>query len=81
MNCLQPAMFDVRVNLSRRDVGMAQQFLQGADFRTASEHVSCKAMPQRVRADLTATTGASGILFHELPNHDSSQPRSSPSDE
>ncbi len=48
---LQPLRQHVRVDLRRRDVGMAQQQLQAAQIGPAREHVAGERVPQHVRAD------------------------------
>lgn len=45
VDCLEPAVLNVRIDLGRLHAGMAQHLLQGADLRAASQHVGRKAVP------------------------------------
>ena len=58
---LEPRVLHVRVNLRGGDAGMAQKFLQSADFGSPSQHVSGKTVTQSVRAHLVAGSHAPGI--------------------
>lgn len=49
VNCFEPIGIDVRVNLRRRDVGMAQQFLDNTQIRAAADEVAGEAVAERVR--------------------------------
>lgn len=51
MHFLQSRMVDVRVNLGRRDTGVAQQFLHLPEIRAARQHMRGKTMPHRVGSD------------------------------
>src|SRR5581483_6277085 len=48
---LEPLLEHVRVDLGRRDIGMAQQLLHGAQVRAAVEQVARECMPQDMRRD------------------------------
>ena len=67
---LQSAVLDVRVDLRRGDVGVAEKFLQSTNLGAACQHVSCETMPQGVRADSFAGAAAPGVLLHQVPDHD-----------
>ena len=45
VNRFESTVFDLSIDLSRPDAGVAKQFLQGSDFCTTSQHVRCKAVP------------------------------------
>ncbi len=58
---------DVRVDLCRRDIGMAQQCLDASRIGATHEQVSCISVPQRVRVDSSrADTGFQCQGFEQL---------------
>ncbi len=78
---LQAAVFDVGVDLRRADAGVAEEFLQGADFGAAGQHVRREAVTHRVRADFLRDADAGGILLDEFPDDDSVEGPPPPRDE
>ena len=68
MNRFQPTVLDVRVDLRGRDAGVAEHFLQGADFGAAGKHVCGEAVSQSVRADAVSAADALSVLLDELPH-------------
>lgn len=44
MDCFQPAVFYMRVDLRRRDTGVTEHFLKGSDFSTSGQHVRREAV-------------------------------------
>ena len=51
MNRLQPVLIDVRVDLRRTDVAVAQQLLDDAQVRAAADEVGGEAVPERMGGD------------------------------
>ena len=58
----QPRTVDMRIDLRRRDVGMAEQRLQHAQVRSAREQVRGKGVAQHVRADALGRNPASAAI-------------------
>src|SRR2546423_14152333 len=70
---LQASARDVRVDLRRGDVGVAEHHLHGAQIGAMFEQMRGKRMPQHVRRDVRGDAGVAGMLddFHpeRLPRH------------
>lgn len=70
VNLLEPAQLDSRVNLGRRDGGMAQHLLNGPKIGPSGKEVSREAVPERVRTDRIGQSGRAGCFFHDRPEPD-----------
>ena len=57
----------MRVNLSGRDVHVAEHFLHLAEVGAVGEEVGGETVPQGVRADVGADAGNDGITLDEFP--------------
>ena len=68
MDRLQPRCIDMRVNLRRCDVGVAQEFLHLSEICTAGKQVRCKTVTQGVGTYVRRSTRSLGILLDELPD-------------
>ena len=66
----QPTVLDLRVDLGCANAGVAQDLLQGSDFRSPGEHMCGKAMSERVGADLSLATDSGRVFFDEMPDVD-----------
>src|SRR5262245_50969020 len=62
---LQPLGRYVRVDLRGREALVAEQFLHTADVSPGVEHVSCEAVPQRVRAGPRIESGLGEVFFQQ----------------
>ena len=69
----QPRLVDVGVNLRRRDIGMAQQFLDLTQVGSPGKHMRGKAVPHRMRADRNIDVCQQGIFLHNGPNRFTTQ--------
>src|SRR5687767_7473935 len=58
---------DVRVELSRRDVGVAQHLLDGAQIGAPLQQVRGERMPQRMRRYVLRDAGPLDVLAKDLP--------------
>ena len=67
MYLLQPLPGDMGVDLSRRDVGMAEHDLDGSQVRTMFEEVTRKGMSQRVGIDLFPDARCQAEALDDLP--------------
>ena len=63
---LETAFFDVGVDLRRRDVGVAEEFLNDAEVGPAAEEVGGEAVAHEVRINIRFDAGACCVLFDEL---------------
>ena len=68
MYSLQPLLIDMRVDLCRGYVGVAQHFLDNAQIRTVSEQMCREAMPQKVRIHVLFQAGALRVFLNDLPD-------------
>ena len=57
---LEPAVFDLGVELRGGDAGVPQQFLQLTDARSTGKHVGSETVAERVRADVAGDARAGG---------------------
>ena len=64
----EPLFVHVGVNLCRRNIGVAQHFLDDPQIRTVSEQVRREAMPQKVRIYIFFHATAPRVLLNDLPN-------------
>ncbi len=67
VNVPQPIASDVRVDLSRADVGMPEQFLDDAQVSAVFEKVGGEAVPQHVRRDIARDAGTRGAFLDAQP--------------
>src|ERR1700733_2155768 len=78
MHLAQVALRQVRVNLSGRDVAVAEHLLHGAQVCAAFEQMRGEAMPQCVRADPCESRIVGGPSFEglekSLPGHRAAEP-------
>src|SRR5512138_1156150 len=68
VNTAEAVPADVRVDLRRRDLAVAEHELDRAQVGAALEQVGRERMTEDVRADLGREPGAGGVLAEELPN-------------
>src|ERR1051325_4339697 len=59
----------VCVNLSRRDVGMAEHSLYAAQIRSSIQQVRRKTMPQHMRREVMENPYFFPVLFQQRPEH------------
>ena len=63
----QAGAVDVRVNLRRRDIGMAEQGLEGSEIGAARQQVGRERMAQDMRADpVRGDAGVGGERANDL---------------
>ena len=68
MHSLEPLLIDMRVDLGRRYVRVAQHLLDDSQIRAVAEQMRCEAVPQKVRINVLFQSGALRVLFNDLPN-------------
>lgn len=56
---------DMRVHLCRRDVGMAEEGLDGSEVRSVFEQVSGERVADDVRRDLARDAGFDRVVFDD----------------
>jgi hypothetical protein len=68
MHSLQPLLIDMRVDLCRGYVGVAQHFLDDSQIRAIAEQMCCEAVPQKVRINVLFQSGPLRVLLDDLPD-------------
>src|SRR5471030_3318240 len=63
----QPVAGDVRVNLRRADIRVAEQFLDDTQIRAMLQQMRREAVPQHVRRDIALNSGAPDAIFDVQP--------------
>src|SRR3954447_3397905 len=69
----QPCLEDVRVDLRRRYIGVAEHQLNGPQVSAALEQVRRERMAEHVRADRRRQIGAARVVLQDLPEADAAQ--------
>ncbi len=70
----QPGFEHVRVDLRRRQVGVAEHGLDRAQIRAALEQMRRERVPEHVRAEVRADAGLAAVGLQELPESTARQP-------
>lgn len=70
MDGFQPLLIDVRVNLCRGNIGVAEHFLDNAQIGAIAEQVRRKTVPEQVRINVLLQPGMMSVFFHDLPDPD-----------
>ena len=70
VNLPQPVAGDVRINLRRADVRVAEQLLDHAQVRAVLQQMRRKAVPQHVRRDVALHARAPDTIFYAQPKRD-----------
>lgn len=78
---LEAAVIDVRVDLRRANIGVAEQFLERPDFGSAGEHVRRETMTKCVGTDMLARPNPGRIAFDENPDHFAGEASTAATDE
>ena len=73
VNRPQPRFEHVRVDLRRRQIGMTEHQLNGAEIGAALEQMRRERMPQYVRAERRGETGPAAVLLEDLPETDAAE--------
>jgi hypothetical protein len=66
----QPSLEDVRIDLCRREIGVPEHDLDGAEIGAALEQMRSKGMAQYVRTQLARDPGLRPIAFEDFPESD-----------
>ena len=68
MHSFQSLLIDMRIDLRRRNVGMAEHFLDDAKIGAISQQMRREAVSKKVRVNVLFESGASRMFFHDLPD-------------
>jgi len=68
MYSFKPLLIDVRVNLRRRNIGVAEHFLDDAQVSAVSKQVRRETVPEKMGINVFLQSGVPSMFFHDLPN-------------
>jgi hypothetical protein len=68
MHSLETLLIDMRINLGRRYVCVAQHLLDDSKVRAVTEQMRGEAVPQKVRINIFFQSGEPSVLLNDLPN-------------
>ena len=68
MDGFQTALFHVRVDLGRRNIGVPQHFLNDPQIGPVSQQMGRKRMPQKMGVNVDFNSAAGRDLFYDLPD-------------
>src|SRR5690349_18699608 len=68
MSVFQTALVDVRIDLSRGDIGVAEHFLDDTEIAAVVEQVGGETVAQRVRFDVLGDAGGLRMALDPMPD-------------
>ena len=68
MHGFQSLLIDVGVDLGRRNVGVAEHFLNDAKIGAVPQQMCREAVPQKMRVNVLFKSGLSRMSLHDLPD-------------
>jgi len=68
MDSFKPLLIDMRIDLRRRNISVAQHFLDDPQIGAVPEKMRREAMPEKVRVNILLQAGAPRVFFHDLPD-------------
>jgi hypothetical protein len=68
MHRFKPLLIDMRVNLSGRNIRMAEHFLNNAQIGAIPQQMCRKTVPEKMRINVLLQSGVPRMFFHDLPD-------------
>ncbi len=68
MDSFKPLLIDMRIDLRRRNIGVAQHLLDNPQIGAVPKQMRREAMPEKVRVNVLLQPGALCVFFHDLPD-------------
>ena len=68
MHSFQSLLIDMRIDLRRRNIGMAEHFLDDAQIGAVPQEMRREAVSQKVRINVLFESGAARMFLHDLPD-------------
>jgi len=68
MHSFQSLLIDVRIDLRRRDIGVAEHFLDDAQICAVPQEMRREAVSQKMRINVLFESGAARMFLHDLPD-------------
>ena len=63
----EPLLIDMRVNLRRRNIRMAEHFLDNAQVGAVAKEMRRETVPEKMGIDIFLESGVARMLFYNLP--------------
>ena len=68
MHCFQALLIDVGINLGRRNVGVAEHFLNDAQVGAVAQQMRREAVPEQMRINILFQPSVPGFFLNDLPD-------------
>ena len=68
MHCFQALLIDVGINLRRRNVGVAEHFLNDAQVGAVAQQMRREAVPEQMRINILFQPSVPGFFLNDLPD-------------
>src|SRR5262245_17598788 len=68
MHSFQTLLIDMRIDLCRRNIGVAKHFLDDSQIGAVPQKMRGETMSKKVRVNVLFQPGASGMFLHDLPD-------------
>ena len=68
MHCFQALLIDVGINLRRRNIGVAEHFLNDAQVGAVAQQMRREAVPEQMRINILFQPSVPGFFLHDLPD-------------
>ena len=68
MHRFQTLLIDVRINLRRRNIGVAEHLLNDAQVRAVAQQVRREAVPEQMRINVFFQARAARFFLNDLPD-------------
>ena len=67
MHSFKPLLIDMRIDLRRRNIGVAEHFLNNPQIGAVPEKMRRETMAEKVRVNVLLQSGAGRVFFYDLP--------------
>lgn len=68
MDSFKPLLIDMRINLRRRNIGVAEHLLNNPQIGAVSEEMRRETVPEKVRVNILLQSSLPRVFFHNLPD-------------
>ena len=68
MHSFKPLLIDMRIDLRRRNIGVAEHLLNNPQIGPVPEQMRRETMAEKVRVNVLLKPGAPRVLLHDLPD-------------
>jgi hypothetical protein len=68
MHSFKPLLIDMRIDLRRRNIGVAEHLLNNPQIGAVSEQMRRETMAEKVRVNVLLQPGAPRVFLHDLPD-------------